>query len=427
MAAASIAFAVAGYRRAAFISQTTSKRDGDENPDRDADRRLQPARPRPSSAGRERPPITIATPAIAENSFTPTRLSQSNAGRGTARRRRRWRRSWRPRHKWRRRWPARRRGRRPDAARRRWRAGGGGGAGGARAAAERGARRATGGAAGRAERRALPGTAAGCRPHGPARAQTALRAEARAAQTAPARATAASRAHAARRSPSPATRPRAEASRAAPGSCAPTPRPRSAARTGRRAGSARRTESPPFLFYPAIAARRPPRRRVSVVAGVQPSYTEPTALVSFTLIGRRAGRVGVVKNREKGCQAVSMPGSGAKSVGSEPIVIGVAGGSGSGKTTVVRHDCRQPRTRAGHRARARPLLPRPQRSAARGARGAQLRPPGLARDRPAGRATCTSCGPAGRSSCRSTTSRASSARRRARRSSRAAPSSSKAS
>jgi uridine kinase len=31
-----------------------------------------------------------------------------------------------------------------------------------------------------------------------------------------------------------------------------------------------------------------------------------------------------------------MPGSGAKSSGSEPIVIGVAGGSGSGKTTVVR-------------------------------------------------------------------------------------------
>jgi uridine kinase len=59
-------------------------------------------------------------------------------------------------------------------------------------------------------------------------------------------------------------------------------------------------------------------------------------LISFTLIGRRGGRAGLVKNREKGCQAVSMPGSAAKSGGSEPIVIGVAGGSGSGKTTVVR-------------------------------------------------------------------------------------------
>jgi len=43
-----------------------------------------------------------------------------------------------------------------------------------------------------------------------------------------------------------------------------------------------------------------------------------------------------VKNREKECWAVSMSAGTAKSVGSEPIVIGVAGGSGSGKTTVVR-------------------------------------------------------------------------------------------
>ena len=71
------------------------------------------------------------------------------------------------------------------------------------------------------------------------------------------------------------------------------------------------------------------------------------------------------------------------SSGRQPIVIGVAGGSGSGKTTVVRqiveslgpdevivleHD--------------RYYRPR-ERSAARGARGAQLRSPGLARDRSA--------------------------------------------
>jgi uridine kinase len=55
--------------------------------------------------------------------------------------------------------------------------------------------------------------------------------------------------------------------------------------------------------------------------------------------------ISVVKNREKGCQAVSMLGrdgpgrdgqSRATSDGSGSIVIGVAGGSGSGKTTVVR-------------------------------------------------------------------------------------------
>ena len=43
-----------------------------------------------------------------------------------------------------------------------------------------------------------------------------------------------------------------------------------------------------------------------------------------------------MKNHEKACQAVSVSTGPAKSVGSEPIVIGVAGGSGSGKTNVVR-------------------------------------------------------------------------------------------
>jgi uridine kinase len=47
-----------------------------------------------------------------------------------------------------------------------------------------------------------------------------------------------------------------------------------------------------------------------------------------------------VKNREKECQVVSVPGADWTATPpdkSEPIVIGVAGGSGSGKTTVVRH------------------------------------------------------------------------------------------
>jgi uridine kinase len=41
-----------------------------------------------------------------------------------------------------------------------------------------------------------------------------------------------------------------------------------------------------------------------------------------------------VNNREKGCQLVSAPGQTGRTA--PPIVIGVAGGSGSGKTTVVR-------------------------------------------------------------------------------------------
>ena len=45
---------------------------------------------------------------------------------------------------------------------------------------------------------------------------------------------------------------------------------------------------------------------------------------------------------------------------------------------------REPRRRPGHGPRARSLLPRPQRPAARRARGPQLRPSRLARDRPDG-------------------------------------------
>ena len=91
--------------------------------------------------------------------------------------------------------------------------------------------------------------------------------------------------------------------------------------------------------------------------------------------------------------------------GSMPLVIGVAGGSGSGKTTVVRRIMDALGRHGRHRARARPLLSRPSRAAARRARGAQLRPPEFARNGPAGRRTCARCATGTRSTCRSTTSR----------------------
>ena len=115
-----------------------------------------------------------------------------------------------------------------------------------------------------------------------------------------------------------------------------------------------------------------------------------------------------VKNREKGCQAVSMPGrdprSRATADGSDAVRDRRRRRIRLGKNDRRPADRREPRTRAGHRARARPLLPRSA-ITSRSKSGPRSTTTIPTRSRPiCSSRICTSCAPAGRSSCRSTTS-----------------------
>ena len=157
----------------------------------------------------------------------------------------------------------------------------------------------------------------------------------------------------------------------------------------------------PLSFDYGLALLLPDRAR----RGVVPTWPATTVSATGARSGRRDNYPEMVeRTRDAGPQLTHFRKLFAQpdmiSAMASSFVIGVAGGSGSGKTTVVRRIVDSLGPEQVTLLASRSLLSRSQRPAARRARRAQLRPSEFARNGPAGAARAGAEERASRSMCR---------------------------